>query len=197
MNKKIIFFSIIAILFITSCKRKKETEPDNTAIRMQLMTASPWNGDTGKADIDLLSSTGGDISFLLQAAGIDPNALKNLSVDVSQLSVTFKTDGTFTGKDLSGASVSGNWQLLENGNKLKLSGLPLTIPISMVPANVQSFVTQDDLTLPDTFDIRELTDIKFVLYTEKNIPKTVPNPINPATSLPIIIKPKITINLKK
>ncbi len=185
--KKIIIYLFLVIAVI-SCKKKEPAAPDNTAAVSQIITARPWNGDKGVADIEILNA------FILAASGIDPNSLKNLSVDVSQLSVTFKADGTFTGKDLSGQNTSGQWQLLENGTKLKLVGANLQIPLSAVPLAFQSYLTGVDLTLPDTYDIKELTDTKFVLYTQtdRNIPFTAPTGV-----IAVPTRLKITINLKR
>lgn len=183
--KKILFSLILLTCFVFACKKKEPTAPDNTAVVTQIMTARPWNGDTGSVDVEVNP-------IILTLAQIDPNSLKNLSVDVSMLSVTFKTDNTFTGKDLTGQTISGQWQLLESGTKLKLAGANLQIPLSIVPANFRSYLAGVDLTLPDTYTIKELTDTKFVLYTEAD--RTVSVPQSPT---PIPVKLKITITLKR
>ncbi|TAE73521.1 MAG: hypothetical protein EAZ85_06840 [Bacteroidetes bacterium] len=172
-----------------ACKKKQEAQPDNTAAVSQIITSRPWNGDTGSADIEVPST-------ILTLAQIDANSLKNLAVDVSRMSVTFNSNGTFTGKDLAGQNTSGQWQLLENGTKLKLIGANLAIPLSSIPANFQSLLTGVDLNLPDTYTIKELTDTKFVLYTEtdRRIPVTLPGSSIP---LQVDVKLKITINLKR
>lgn len=184
--KKIFFSLTLLTCFVFACKKKEPAAPDNTAVVTQIMTARPWNGDTGSVDVEV------NPPIILTLAGIDPNSLKNLLVDVSMLSVTFKTDNTFTGKDLTGQTISGQWQLLENGTKLKLIGANLQIPLSIVPANFRSYLAGVDLTLPDTYTIKELTDTKFVLYTEAD--RTVSIPQSPT---PIPVKIKITLNLKR
>lgn len=190
--KKILFSLILLTCFVFACKKKEPAAPDNTAVVTQTMTARPWNGDTGSVDVEVAPS----YAFLLGIAGIDPNSLKNLSVDVSMLSVTFKTDNTFTGKDLTGQTISGQWQLLENGTKLKLTGANLQIPISIIPPNFQSMLAGVDLTFPDTYTIKELTDTKFVLYTEADRTVPITSPTSP-TPIQVPVKLKITITLKR
>lgn len=138
---------VLAIGF-TSCKKKKDVNP---SVRDQLIGI--WKGDKATPKVT--------------AAGLDLSSLGvNQPIGIDSVTIDIKSDGNFT-STVGSQVVTGQWTLESNDTKIKLSGFTFNVSqIGGIPlANV---------SIPDTFDIKEIAGTKLTLKTSFTQTVTLP-----------------------
>lgn len=144
--------SLLCLLLVCSllfaCKKStEEPTPDVTPAPVIKLTEKEWQGD--KMTIDATPPSGAPINQELPLAG----ALLN-----------FKIDKTFTAKFTAAATPqTGNWDMLENYTKLKLTGGFTTALTEVINANIDLIplptgTTISSITIPEIFNIKTLSD---------------------------------------
>lgn len=142
------FIGILAIGF-SSCKKKDE----ETVVPVKDKLIGKWQGET-------LTPNLSTIGFDLATLGI------NNPIGIDSVTIDLLEDNTFTSTTGS-QTINGTWSLESNDTKIKLTGFTYTIPtIGNIPVN---------FTLPDTFDLTEVTDAKLTLTTSVSQTVNIPN----------------------
>ncbi len=184
MKKQYFLYLICSIFTLFSCK-KNDASLSQTEINSQILTSKEWKGDKANVDNDVSPNPA------LIIPNFDASILK-FDVPATNVKLTFKSDNTFSGTGLDNQPISGRWEFQENGAKLKITGFVLQLDASQLPAQIQPLLVGVDLTLPDVYDVKELTDTKMTLYTTTS--RVINYPIQgTGGSIPITIKPKVNM----
>ncbi|MCU0445869.1 MAG: hypothetical protein MUE85_13240 [Microscillaceae bacterium] len=186
MWQKLMVFWLIG-LGLMACK--KSAEPTLSELRGQVLSQAEWQGDLAKVNTEVQPAV------VLTLAGIDPEML-NFDLPLTNIRVNFKNDGTWSGKDANGESLEGTWALLEDGQKIKISGFQIELLREELPEDLLAILPEDfDLSLPDTYEIMELNDQKFTIQTATS--RQLPIGLPTGGSINLTISPKVEIFLKK
>lgn len=156
-------FVLIGLIAIgVSCKKKEETVP----VRDRLV--GKWQGDTATPTVS--------------AFGIDLSDL-NKPYPIDSITIDLLTDGTFT-STTSSQTVTGKWSV-ENESKIKLEGFTFDLP-------VVGNIPLTGVTIPNTYDIKELTDSRLVLQASIDQSVTLPG-----VPLPITVSGNLNLSFNK
>jgi hypothetical protein len=181
----ILFLALLALIF--ACK--KDSEPTLTELRQQILAQMEWKGEQAKVTTDVQPA------IVLTLAGIDPESL-NFELPLTDTKVNFKNDGTWSGKNADNEAIDGTWQLLEDGQKISLKGFQIEIAREELPEDLLAILPPDfDLSLPDVYEIVELSDKKFTIKTSTSRQLTLQIPNGGGTSLNLTINPTVEIFL--
>lgn len=184
MKKQYFLYVFFCVMTLFSCK-KNDATPSQVELNSQILTNREWKGEKGNVDNEVSPNP------TLIIPNFDESILK-FDVPATNVRLNFKSDNTFTGTGLDNQPISGRWEFQENGAKLKITGFALQIPADQLPPEIQALLVGVDLTLPDTYDVREIADTKLTLYTTTTrvVNYTVPSS---GFTIPVTIKPKVTI----
>jgi hypothetical protein len=188
MKKKwTLYFAVLLLIF--ACK--KDAEPSLTELRQQALTQAEWKGEQAKITTEVQPA------IVLTLAGIDPESL-NFELPLTEIRVNFKNDGTWSGKDANNEVIDGTWQILEDGQKIKITGFQIEIARDELPEDLLAILPPDfDLSLPDEYEIIELTDKKFTIKTSTSRQLTLPIPNGGGTTINLTINPTVEIFMIK
>jgi hypothetical protein len=186
MKKKwILFLALLSLIF--ACK--KDAEPTLTELRQQALAQAEWKGEQAKVKTEVQPA------IVLTLAGIDPESL-NFDLPLTEIRVNFKNDGTWSGKNAANEVIDGTWQLLEDGQKINIKGFQIEIAREELPEDLLAILPPDfDLSLPDVYEIIELSDKKFTIKTSTSRQLTLPIPNGGGASINLTINPTVEIFL--
>ncbi len=184
MKKQYFLYVVMCVMTLFSCK-KNDASPSQVELNSQILTNREWKGD--KANVDNEVSPNPAVII----PNFDASILK-FDVPATNVRLNFKSDNTFTGTGLDNQPISGRWEFQENGAKLKITGFVLQVPADQLPPEIRVLLVGVDLTLPDLYDVKEITDTKLSLY---NTTTRVVNytPAGTSFAIPVTIKPKVNI----
>lgn len=156
-------FVLISLVAIgVSCKKKEEATP----VRDKLV--GKWQGDTATPTVSALGIDLGDLN--------KPYPIDSVTLDLM-------ADGSFTSTSGS-QTATGKWSV-ENETKIKLEGFTFALPIV-------GSISLDGLKIPDTYDIKEITDSRLVLKASLSQNVTLPG-----FPIPIAVSGNIELSFNK
>jgi hypothetical protein len=146
--KKLAYFIFFAtISFLVSCGGEGNPKPSSK----EILIDRPWEGYLLSVSANTTNPT---FEILIENA-LSITLPYETSEDLSNLTVTFKEDGTLTFKLGNNPEQNGTWALLENNTKIKLVG-PFEAIYAELLAQLPDEVTPPPF--PESFIIEELTD---------------------------------------
>ena len=135
-NKILLIFSGLLLSGLLSCSKDNEDDNDRVKTKMELLTQKAWVYDEYFTDYDesptVLAYKRGKI---------------NNTINLSQVTVKFNTDGTYTETLTAGGTLAGTWKFLNNETQTEVKNTSGTYTSTIVTLEENNFIWQDPTRL--------------------------------------------------
>ena len=135
-NRIQLMLPAILLLSLLSCSKDNEDDNDRVKTKMELLTQKAWVYDEYFTDYDesptVVAYKRGKI---------------NNTINLSQVTVKFNTDGTYTETLTAGGTLAGTWKFLNNETQTEVKNTSGTYTSTIVTLEENNFTWQDPTRL--------------------------------------------------
>jgi hypothetical protein len=127
-----LILSGIFLSALLSCSKDNDNDNDKVKTKMELLTQKTWVYDEFFTDYDESPTV---VAY--------KRGKTNNTLNLSQVTVKFNTDGTYTETLTAGGSLAGTWKFLNNETQTEVKNTSGTYTASIITLADNNFIWQD------------------------------------------------------